>query len=147
MVIWNWYRVLKIYSFHMYHCPVWLWKGGLRYWNPLYINHQYLPISIEMPSSGKAENLKLWVVTSNDGSAEKSNASHYYYYESKIVMRLKISRSLLLLWIKNSYEIENLHLITIDMSLLSLGRLEYRVDRLCFCGTIRPAKVRISSYE
>ena len=48
---------------------------------------------------------------------------------------------------QNSYEIENLHLITIDMSLLLLGRLEYRVDRLCFCGTIRPAKVRISSYE
>ena len=37
MVIWNWYRVLKIYSLHMYHCPVWLRKGGLRYWNTLYI--------------------------------------------------------------------------------------------------------------
>ena len=34
------------------------------------------------------------------------------------VMRLKICISLHLLWIKNSYEIENLHLITFNMSLL-----------------------------
>ena len=50
-------------------------------------------------SSGKAKNLKLWVVTSNDWYAEKSNASHYYYYESK-----------------KSYDIENLKVITIIMN-------------------------------
>ena len=35
MVIWNWYRVLKKYSFH--HYPVWLWNRALRYWNTLYM--------------------------------------------------------------------------------------------------------------
>ena len=49
MVIWNWYRVLKIYSLHMYPCPVWLWKGGLRYWNTLYI---ICNIWTERPSAG-----------------------------------------------------------------------------------------------
>ena len=78
----------------VYHLIKWIIYGNR---GVLYINHQYLTISIEILSSGKAENLKLWVVSSNDGHVEKSNASHYYYYESKIVMRLKICISLLLI--------------------------------------------------
>ena len=65
----------------------------------LYNSHQYLPISIEMPSSGKAENLKLWVVTTNDGSAEKSNASHYYWYVITIIREVRVpSGQTMYLW-------------------------------------------------
>ena len=41
MVIWNRYRIMKIYSFDMYLCWVWLWREGLRYRNTLYFPSHY----------------------------------------------------------------------------------------------------------